>query len=166
MVLHDLSIVFAPSSFMFFGMSLTLMLCIITFARFRRKIVAINTFLTQKSFDFRIFLLLSLLILKTIILLKHLIPCMFFRASSVLTMFELRANVTTFVALILCTHFVSCFPLIHTINSTSLVGRRFEDACSTFILIATCAIDDKPCAIFAHVPALYVRFSILFTLSS
>lgn len=151
---------------MFFDMPLTLMSCIIIFARFRRKIVAIDTFLTQKSFDFRIFLLLSLLILKTIILLKHLILCMFFRAFSVLTMFESRVNVITFVALILCTLFVSCFPLIHIINFISLVNRRFGGACLTFILIVACAIDDKSCAMFAHVFALCVRFSILFTLSS
>jgi len=96
-------------------MFFTLMLCIITFARLRRKIFAINTFLITKLLDFRIFLLHSLLTLKTIILLKRLIFYMFFRAFNVLTMFKLHVNAIIFVALILCTFFVSFSFLIYVI---------------------------------------------------
>jgi len=91
---------------------------------------------------------------------------MFFRAYSVLTMFKSRVNTIIFVALILCTLFVSFFFLIYVINFIFLIDRCFENACLTFILIVVCATNNKLCIMFAYVFASCVSFFIFFTFSS
>jgi len=153
MILHVFSIILAPFFFIFFDMLLTLMLCIITFARSWRSTAAVDTSLTQKSFDSKILLLFSLPTLKIIIPLNHLIPCMSFHAVSVLTASEPRANATTSAALILFTLSTSLSPLIHATIFISLLGLRSGGACPAASLFAPCGMIVEPLAILAQVSA-------------
>jgi len=164
--LHNLFIVFALFFFIFLSMLFILMFYIIIFARLQHKIVAINIFLIQKLFDFKIFLLHLLLILKTIILLKRLIFCIFFRTFSVLIIFESHVNVIIFIALILCILFVSFSLLIYIINFISSIDRRFESTCSTFILIFVYATNNELYIMLVYILVSCVSFSTLFTFSS
>jgi len=107
-----------------------------------------------------------LLILKTIILLKHLISYMSFCAFSVLTMFKSHVNAIIFVAIILCIFFVSFSLLIYVINFISLIDRCFEDACLTFILIVVCATNNELCTMLVYVLASCVSFLIFFIVFS
>lgn len=81
-----------------------------------------------------------------------------------LTISKLRVNTSTFIALILCILFVSCFLLIYIISFIFLIDCCFKSAYLTFILIVICAIDNKFSAIFVYMFVLYVHFSILFIL--
>ena len=102
--------------------------CIIILNLSRLKIVVIATFLTQKSFDFNIFLLFSKTILKIINFLNFLTSIIFFRVNSVFIVSDSCVNTIIFVALIFCIFFISWFLLIHIINFISLLNRRFENA--------------------------------------
>jgi len=88
---------------------------------------------------------------------------MSFRVFNMLTIFKLRVNAFTFVALILYTLFVFFFLLIYIINFISLINCRFKSICLTFILIFVCATNNELCIMFAYVFASCVFFLILFT---
>ncbi len=99
-----------------------------------------------------------LLILKIITFLKRFILCISFRAFNVLIMFKLHINAIIFVALILCTFFISFFFLIHVINFISLVNCRFESVYLTFIWIVVYAINNELRIMFAYIFASCVFF--------
>ena len=123
--------------------------CIIILNFSRLKIIVIATFLTQKSFDFNIFLLFSEIILKIINFLNFLISTIFFRADNVFIVFNSRVNAIIFAAFIFCIFFIFLFFLIYVINFIFLLNRRFENA-----LIAS--IENVENAIFALLKAIFV----------
>ncbi len=138
------------------------MLYIIIFTRLQRKIIAINMFLIQKLFDFKVFLLHLLLTLKIIIFLKRLISYIFFRAFIVLIISKLHINAIIFVAFILCIFFVSLSFFIYVINFIFLINCRFKSVYLTFILIVVYATNNELYIMFAYVFASCVSFLTLF----
>ena len=143
-------ITFAPSFLMFWNMLLTFTSCIIISNFSRLRIVVIATFLTQKSFDFNIFLLSSKIILKIINFLNLLISTIFFRADNVFTMFNSRVNAIIFATLIFCIFFISWSSLIYVINFIFLLNRRFESA-------LTASIESVENATFALLKTIFAQ---------
>ncbi len=81
-------------------------------------------------------------------------------------MFKSHVNAIIFVALILCTFFVSFSFLIYVINFISLVDRCFKSVCLTFILIIVCATNNKLYIMLVYMFVSCVSFLILFTFFS
>ena len=148
MISSVFSIAFALSFLMSWNMFLIFISCIIISDLLRLRIIVIATSLTQKSFDFNIFLLPSEIILKIINFLNFLISTIFFCADSVFIMSDSRVNAITSAALIFCILFIFWFFLIHVIIFISLLSRRFEGA-----LIAS--IESVENATFAFLKAIF-----------
>ncbi len=79
-----------------------------------------------------------------------------------LTISKSHVNVIIFVALILCTFFVSLFFLIYVINFISLIDRRFKNIYLTFILIVVYATNNELCIMLAYMFASCMSFLIFF----
>ena len=99
-------IIFAFSSLMFCDMLLTFISCIIILNLSRRKVAVVIISLTQKSFNFNIFLLFSEIILNIINFLNLCIFVMFLRVVSVIATLNSYINVIISFAFIFCTYFI------------------------------------------------------------
>ena len=103
MMTSILFITFALSFLIFYNMLLIFTLCIIILNLSRRKVVVVTTSLTQKSFNFNIFLLFSKIALNIINFLNFCIFIMFLHTVSVIATLILHVNVIISFALIFCT---------------------------------------------------------------
>ena len=92
--------IFASSFLIFYNMLLILISCIIISNLSRRKVAVVATFLTQKLFDFSIFLFLSEITLNFINFLNLCIFIMSLRAVSVIATLNLHINIIVSFALI------------------------------------------------------------------
>ncbi len=113
---------------MFLNISFTLISYIITLARSWRKTTIIKIFFAQKSFCFNIFLLLSHVIWKTIILLCCLIVNIFWRIDSALVITRSCIKFTISFAFIFYTFSIFESLLIYIIIFIFLVSFRFNNA--------------------------------------
>ena len=124
-------VTFAFLLLIFYNILLTFILCIIDSKLSQWKFIIVIIFLTQKSFNFNIFLLFLNIILNTINFLNFCIFIMFLHAVSMIATLSSHINIIVLFAFIFCIRFIFWIFFIYVINFIFLLSFYFNNALIT-----------------------------------